>query len=668
MPIAVGRLVALALGYFGPLHNPTHARENNTARTDGLSKGFLEGFTPQPALDGRPPQQQLLLVMWYLLLKPNQRQQQVVLSSRWHMLRQLMLWQWPDLQQRTMLSPCKVLESSVIKSIVEVTNTNAETQTNWVYVTTTSIGKRAEPTDFPLGDTTDAVSSTNINGLGVPNASRDHSNIGAISEIASAAPIEATTSTLRLPIKSTDPAGPFNPPIPIPSAEPLVSTEAVVTQAVTTAAVATEPVLPRQALTDADTMAATHSTSTVIHAVTVTSVVTSVIASTTTMVTTSTGIQTVYQTNTVVLNAKTTVEATSTWTYTSHRPVTVTLTETAAAHNTGSASSSAATPALVTSVSDAVTPKKNLSSGAIAGIAVGATVFAIVFCLAVFYISRRHIARAKERKEASEDYAFLGTGRSDFDGPARSNSGSSKGPQMILLNRHYSGPPPPNARRPSVRSPVTSDTDPAQNERGLPPIPWYSAASKTSPPTSPVSPTSGSLPFSNDPMSPTSPTSPTFPAYGRAAAHMRSGSAQTAGTATSSTIVGDNSNRNSVRSNSGKTVRFSNGGLPHQRAPSSGSGNETVNEPLDNAPNPEESLANIPAVQVTPAAPPPALVPPIVQHAPAELHSVPAPRADPPSPMLQPQLGRLRIVNGSADADDTSDQDEPMPKPQPRTR
>lgn len=158
-------------------------------------------------------------------------------------------------------------------------------------MTTTSIGngKRAEPTGLPLGDTVGGSESTSLedpNGLG---AASGRSNAGAISEIASATPTEATTTTLPLPVDNTDPAGPFIAPVPIPSAKPPASTEAV----------ASEPILPREAQTEANTMAATHSTSTVIHAVTVTTIVTSVFASTTTVDTTSTGIQTVYQTNTV---------------------------------------------------------------------------------------------------------------------------------------------------------------------------------------------------------------------------------------------------------------------------------------------------------------------------------------------------------------------------------
>ena len=51
-------------------------------------------------------QQQLLLVLRHMLLEPQQRQQQVVLSVGRHLLRQLLLRQRPDMQQRTMLYSC----------------------------------------------------------------------------------------------------------------------------------------------------------------------------------------------------------------------------------------------------------------------------------------------------------------------------------------------------------------------------------------------------------------------------------------------------------------------------------------------------------------------------------------------------------------------------------
>lgn len=140
-------------------------------------------------------------------------------------------------------------------------------------MTTTSVGKRAEPTGLPLGDTVDGSGNTRLEGL---------NGIGATHTM-------ATTSPLPLPVESTDPAGPFIAPVPILSTEAPASTDAV----------ASEPILPREAQTEANTMTATHSMSTVIHAVTITSIVTSVVASTTTIDTTSTGIQTFYQTNTV---------------------------------------------------------------------------------------------------------------------------------------------------------------------------------------------------------------------------------------------------------------------------------------------------------------------------------------------------------------------------------
>ncbi|KIH90403.1 hypothetical protein SPBR_09040 [Sporothrix brasiliensis 5110] len=402
-------------------------------------------------------------------------------------------------------------------------------------------------------------------------------------------------------------------------------------------------------------MAASRSTSTVIVSAIITNIVTSFIASTTTVLTTSTNVETIYQTNTVVLNAKATVEATSTWTYTSHHPVTVTMTEFST--NSEPASQSTEAPALVTSDSDGSSTNKNLSGASIAGIAIGVTAFTAIFVAGLIYFVRRHLARAKERRAISEDYAFLGTGRSDFEGPTRSNSNSGKGPSIVMLNRHYSGPPPPSARRPSAQITTTQYADPMQNERGLPPIPWYSTTSKTSPPTSPISPTSGSFPFSSDLKQIVSQTSPASPTYARTS-HMRSGSANTTITAGSSTIAGGNSTQTSVRSNSGKTVRFSDSGFSHQRASSSGSGAGTVIDSSSDVPM--ETSGNIPKVQVTP-------ISPVTQVAPSKLPSVPAPCAylspDPPSPLLQPQLGPLRIVNGSID--DASDQDEPTPKNPP---
>jgi hypothetical protein len=156
-------------------------------------------------------------------------------------------------------------------------------------VTTTSIGKRAAPTELLLEVSRTGRDSTSINGLGGLSSSSGHSNVGATSEIASDTPVETTTSKLPLPIQSTTPVMPFIAPVPIPSKEPPAPTEAVATQAIA----------PRQAQTEANTMAATRSTSTLVDAVTITNILTSVIASTTTVVTTSTNIETIFQTNTV---------------------------------------------------------------------------------------------------------------------------------------------------------------------------------------------------------------------------------------------------------------------------------------------------------------------------------------------------------------------------------
>ncbi|CAK7232856.1 hypothetical protein SBRCBS47491_008410 [Sporothrix bragantina] len=496
----------------------------------------------------------------------------------------------------------KVIESSVVYSTVDVTNTNAETQTNWVYVTATTVGKRGVLAPKPTTEDTIATTET---------------------------PTFAPTATIT--------------PVEAP--------------AIPSKAIETAGIHPREAEPEADTQVAAQSTSIVRQAVTGVITVTSTVASTTTVLTTSTEYQTLFQTKTIVLNAKTTVGATSTWTITSHFPVTLTVTAVATAEPTGvEASSSTVAPALITNVANGnEMASKPLSTGAIAGIAVGATFMGIALCAVLFFVWKRHQKQKREREAITEDYAYLGTGRSDgFDSAqvGRSNSGSggsgNSPPQMY--RNVYSGPPSNAARMNSVRKSSMAMTQVETNERGLPPAPWYtintntnsnsSTTARTSPGTSPgaspISPTAGALPFGSDANHQL--------AYGRAV-HMRSGSAQTTATGLSSTVVGggNSSTRNSMRSNSGKATHLSAGGIPHKRASSSGAGSGITNETAEadelHEDAPRNGFSNYNNL------------------APTELASAPAPMftmpPDPPSPMLEPRLGPLRITNATIPVNDS---------------
>ncbi|CAK7238972.1 MAG: hypothetical protein STHCBS139747_000393 [Sporothrix thermara] len=257
------------------------------------------------------------------------------------------------------------------------------------------------------------------------------------------------------------------------------------------------------------------------------------------------------------------------------------------------------------------------------------------------------------REAITEDYAYLGTGRSDGFGHApvgRSNSGSGGGggggntpPQ--LFENVYSGPPPNTARMTSVRKSSMGMTQVESNERGLPPTPWYTintnpkTSPRTSPAASPISPTASSLPFGSE-------ANHQQLAYGRAA-HMRSESAQTAATGLSSTVVGggNDSNRNSMRSNSGKAARLSSGGMTHTRASSLGAGSGITN--VTAAADELDQGADASAGGFTNSYNP----------EPAEVASTSAPvmatLPDPPSPMLEPRLGPLRIMNATVPVNDS---------------
>ncbi|CAK7269147.1 hypothetical protein SEPCBS119000_003423 [Sporothrix epigloea] len=419
-------------------------------------------------------------------------------------------------------------------------------------------------------------------------------------------------------------------------------------------AVETQAVQVRQAVPNANTLLAVQSTSTIRQAVTGIVTVTSTAVSTTTALNTSTTYSTVFQTNTVVLNAKTTVQATSTWTITSHFPVTLTVT--AIATDTPTDTSSTAAPALITNVSSGKkTSSVSLSTGAIAGIAVAATFVGVALCVLLFFVWLRHQKQKREREAITEDYAYLGTGRSDgFDtakaGRSNSSNGGGGNSPPLLYRNTYSGPPTNAARMASVRKSSMAMSQVESNERGLPLTPWYTANANNGISTRPSPRTSLSTSRTTSAVSPTAST-PQFGidmghqlAIGRAV-HTRSGSAQTTATTLSSTVYGggNNSPRNSMRSNSGKAARLSSAGNPQQRASSSGAAsgvtNDTVAADLSSENASKEGAPNY------------------LNSIPLELASTPAPmkwtQPDPPSPMLEPRLGPLRVMNASAPARDS---------------
>ncbi|CAK7228677.1 hypothetical protein SCUCBS95973_006962 [Sporothrix curviconia] len=627
MTIAIRQLVAIALGYISALSGPG-AREDQGSVAGipkDLSDGFVDGYTPQPAIEGRPPQigfrrpQQSERVKRDCLANgtnfcfgdsnnycsscgtccsASTDSNNKVLVTETSFMSVTLTHVVTDIA--TVIQ--KVIETSVVYSTVDVTNTNAATQTNWIYVTATTVGKRALP---------------------------------------------APTLTTHEPT-ATD-----SLPIITPTA---TTTAPALTSAAPADAAKTEAIRPRDSEPVAETQVAVQSTSVVHEAVTNVVTITSTIASTTTVLTTSTEYQTLFHTKTIVLNAKATVEATSAWTITSHFPVTLTVTALATAKPTGVvASSSTVAPALITSVASGdKTTSKPLSTGSIAGIAVGATFAGIALCVILFLVWNRHQKAKREREAITEDYAYLGTGRSHgFDSAqvGRSNSGSGGGgnrPPQLYRNV-YSGPPSNTARMDSVRKPSMAMTQVDSNERGLPPAPWYTintntntnarTSPRTSPTASPVSPTASSLPFGSEANNQL--------AYGRAV-HLRSGSAQTNATALSSTVVGggNNSTRNSTRSNSSKAARLSAGGIQHKRASSSGGGSGITNETstADEA-SEEASKEGVSSYY---------------NLRPAELDNSQAPMLitppDPPSPMLEPRLGPLRIINASASVNGSVDE------------
>ncbi|CAK7263046.1 hypothetical protein SEPCBS57363_000369 [Sporothrix epigloea] len=495
-----------------------------------------------------------------------------------------------------------VIESSVVYSTVEVTITNAETQTNWDYITATTVGKRV---------------------------------------------ILAPTSTMSEAMITAK----FPVILPATSVTPDHTHTVAETAGI-------ETVQARQAEPDASTLVAVQSTSTIYQAVTGAVTVTSTTVSTTTALKTSTTYQTLFQTKTVVLNAKTTVKATSTWTITSHFPVTLTVT--AVATDAPSETSSTVAPALITNVASGKKKSSvSLSTGAIAGIAIAATFVGVALCVMLFFVWLRHQKQKREREAITEDYAYLGTGRShgfDTAQAKRSNSGNGSGGNSppLLYRNTYSGPPTNSARMSSVHRSSMAMAQVESNERGLPPTPWYTTKDNPNP-----NPNTNARPSPRISLSTslaTSPTSPTVSAqpYGNEmnhqlalgrAVHTRSGSAQTMATATSSTVFGggNNSTRNSMRSNSGKTTRLSSSGNPHKRASSSGAGSGITNDTIAidqfSEDASKESVYNYNKLT------------------PTELASTPAPmketQPDPPSPMLEPRLGPLRIMNASAPARDS---------------
>ncbi|KAJ9139118.1 hypothetical protein NKR23_g8003 [Pleurostoma richardsiae] len=162
---------------------------------------------------------------------------------------------------------------------------------------------------------------------------------------------------------------------------------------------------PRQA-TQSD-QSATAATSTASVTVTKTTDITGFVSTTVTQPSTSVVLTTAYRTNTVILNAQTTVLATSTITITPPTPATRTITETAdptVPSSSSVSSSSSRSAALATSTSSSVPPPHNgISTGAIAGIAVGSAVFAlIVISLLIAWLRLRR--RSGAPRTAQDDF------------------------------------------------------------------------------------------------------------------------------------------------------------------------------------------------------------------------------------------------------------------------
>ena len=408
----------------------------------------------------------------------------------------------------------------------------------------------------------------------------------------------------------------------------------------------------QQAEDSMNTMAASKSTVVVQTVITTTAIISSTAVTTTTVHTTSMVISTSVRTITTVLNAKATVSLTSTLTYTPRTPVTRTLTEVAtipfSASLSPTASAATTTPAALQTGSPPAVVKKGLATGAIAGIAVGVSVFALAAGLLALLCLRRHRSNKKVRQSISEDYAYLGTGRSESTGGPGINDTSNQGPVMQQAVR-YSGLSHPNAVAVAGSSrPITRQVTMQSDDHGLPPTPNFtrmptkrSARSSTSAASasSPISATSQSLPFGSEALQQNLGVAHSG-SNGRKT-HNRSGSALTNLTAASSTIVGGSA-RNSVQSTPGLAkAMLAAGGQPHKRSSSSGGGSgvtaETLTEPAhgDSEDNYDTAHGSTGSSSFTPPPPPPPVQRPVT-----------AP--DPPSPYLEPRLGPLRIVNTPA--------------------
>lgn len=329
--------------------------------------------------------------------------------------------------------------------------------------------------------------------------------------------------------------------------------------------------------------------------------------------------------------------------------------------------SSTVAPALITGSTDKIA-RTSLSSGAIAGIAVGAALAVLVACLFLFCILRRHKKRKAELQAITEDYAYFGTGRSNSEGGIGDNSRYVAYPSDSP--NQYSGPPPPAARSraTSVQSPSMAQA----SERGLPPIPWFSEALNKPVATAPTSPT------------PTTSSSRMSNKEANTGKHVRSPSGQTMATVASSTVVGGGSARTSLQSMTTNSANAkaalllpgaSAGNNPHRRASSSGGGSGMTVETLNELEGDEPTAAPSPATMASgvsvpqdpqhplqPIPQPAVLLQPTPQapQAPLELAQPrPQPRAS--SPEIRTQhgvLGPLRVVNTPAipDAiDETAD-------------
>lgn len=492
----------------------------------------------------------------------------------------------------------QVLETTVTNQIVTVTNTNADTQTNWQYVTVTAAAaKRAVPTEGSAESDEKAAS------------------------VAPAPVLETATKTTAEEFSA-----------------PTLANELI------------QELIKRQQAEDTkNTMAASKSTTVVQTVVTTTSVISSTALITTTVQTTSLATSTTTQTITTVLNAVATVSSVSTVTNTPRVPVTLTRTEVATIPFSASQSpttSTSTTSAAGLQTGGAVTVKKGLASGAIAGIAVGVSVVALAAGFLAFFCIRRHRTNKKFRQSISEDYAYLGTGRSEStsaQGVMRTNSGGPVMQQTV----GYSGPPPPGAVAMAGGRPITRQVTMQSDDHGLPPTPNFnrmptkrSARSSTSAASasSPISATSQSLPFGSEAMQSGLGVGVAHSGSNGRKSHVRSASALTNLTAASSTVVGGSA-RNSVQSTPGmtKATLATAGAGQHKRASSSGGGSgvETLAE-LPNGDS-EDSYDNTRGSTMTSTTTPPP--PPRSAERPSTAHD---------SPYLEPRLGPLRIVNTPA--------------------